>query len=134
MLGRSRSLAQRETFAVCRHFAKAFVKKKKSGGWGGRKPPKLLGEPPRPSPLPPPPPRCSQVCGKEAVFEPSNRDLGLSLQEHWSNLQFVVVINREVWPVFTLGALSFLFRWGKGGGAREGEKKQPQARVCLFSN
>ncbi|MXQ79562.1 hypothetical protein E5288_WYG007021 [Bos mutus] len=35
-----------------------------------------------------------RVCGKEAVFVPSNRDQGLSLQEHWSNLQFVVVTNR----------------------------------------
>lgn len=110
----------------------SFKKKKSGGGRGGRKPPKLLGKPPRPSP--PPPPRCSQVCGKEAVFAPSNRDLGLSLQERWCNLQFVVVTNRELWPVFTLGALSFLFRWGKGGGAGEGGKKQPRARVWLFSN
>lgn len=64
---------------------------------------------------------------------PSNRDQGLSLQEHWSNLQFVVVTNRKVWPVFTLGALSFLFRWGKGGGAREGgEKTAPSSSVSFF--
>lgn len=49
-----------------------------------------------------------------------------SVSERWSNLQCVVVTNRELWPVFMLGALSFLFRWGKGGGAREGEKNNPK--------
>lgn len=58
---------------------------------------------------------------------PSNQDPGFGRRERWSNLQFVVVTIRECWPVFMLGALSFLFRWGKGGGAREGEKTSPSS-------
>lgn len=64
---------------------------------------------------------------------PSNRDLGLSLQERWCNLQFVVVTN---------GELGLCLRWARflsclGGGREEGlgkGEKQPGARVCLFSN
>lgn len=68
-------------------------------------------------------PHGSQVCGKEeALFVFSNRDLGVGLRERWSNRQFVVVTDREPRPVFMLGAFSFLFGWGKGGGARGGEE------------
>lgn len=64
--------------------------------------------------------------GKRPFFVPSNQDPEFGRQERWSNLQFVVVTIREYWPVFMLGALSFLFRWGKGGGAREGGKNKPK--------
>lgn len=38
---------------------------------------------------------------------PSNQDVGLGLQERWSNLQFVVVTNCEHWPVFIAGRAFF---------------------------
>lgn len=63
---------------------------------------------------------------------PSNQDPGLGRQERQSNVQFVVVTIREHWPVFMLGALSFLFRWGKGGGAREGGKTSPSSNLSFL--
>lgn len=65
---------------------------------------------------------------------PSNQDPEFGRQERWSNLQFVVVTIREYWPVFMLGALSFLFRWGKGGGARAGGKQAQALTSFLHLN
>lgn len=112
----------KRNFCCLTPLSQSFRLKKRKKGRGAGKQPKLLVRPPA----------VHRSVGKRPFFVPSNQDLGLGLQERWSNLQFVVVTNRELWPVFTLGALSFLFRWGKGGGARRGEKKHPKLQ-CLSS-
>lgn len=97
MQGRSRGLAQRETFAVTTF--KAFVKKTKKERWRNNQNSGKTHT-------------VHRSVGKSPLFVPSNQDLEFCLQERWSNLQFVVVTSSEQWPVFMLGELSFLLREG----------------------
>lgn len=58
--------------------------------------------------------------GQRPRFVLGNRDLKLGLQERWSNLQFVVVTNREQWPVCLCWA-RFLSCLGMGTGTGSGK-------------
>lgn len=59
--------------------------------------------------------------GQRPPFVLGNRDLKFGRQERWSNLQFVVVTDREQWPVCLCWA-RFLSCLGMGTGTGSGEK------------